>query len=368
MNLKLLSSVAFAVTLGFAGAAYADITIGVVAPLTGPVAAYGDQVKKGAETAVEVINKAGGIKGEKVVLKFADDAGEPKQGVSAANQIVGEGIKFVVGPVTSGVAIPVSDVFSESGVVMVTPTATAPDLTARNLTNVFRTCGRDDQQAEVMAEYVLKNLKDKKIAIVHDKGAYGKGLADAFKDALNKGGVTEVYYDSLTAGDKDFSALVTKLKSAGAEVIYFGGYHGEGGLLSRQLADAGLKALILGGEGLSNTEYWAIGGDTAEGTLFTNAVDATKNPDAKVAIEALQAKGIPVEAFTMNAYAAIEVLKAGIEKAGTAEDAAAVAKVLHSGEPIQTAIGTLTYGESGDLTSPSFDIFAWREGKIVGNE
>ncbi len=141
MNLKLLSSVAFAATLGFASTAYADITIGVVAPLTGPVAAFGDQVKKGAETAVEVINKAGGIKGEKVVLKFADDAGEPKQGVSAANQIVGDGIKFVVGPVTTGVAIPVSDVFSENGVLMVTPTATGPDLTARNLENVFRTCG-----------------------------------------------------------------------------------------------------------------------------------------------------------------------------------------------------------------------------------
>ncbi|EHR11092.1 hypothetical protein C022_02071 [Brucella abortus NI593] len=159
---EILSSVAFAATIGFASAAYADITIGVIAPLTGPVAAFGDQVKKGAETAVEVINKAGGIKGEKVVLKFADDAGEPKQGVSAANQIVGDGIKFVVGPVTTGVAVPVSDVLSENGVLMVTPTATGPDLTARGLENVFRTCGRDGQQAEVMADYVLKNMKDKR--------------------------------------------------------------------------------------------------------------------------------------------------------------------------------------------------------------
>ncbi|MFQ0815123.1 branched chain amino acid ABC transporter substrate-binding protein [Brucella anthropi] len=368
MNLKLLSSVAFAASIGFASAAYADITIGVVAPLTGPVAAFGDQVKKGAETAVEVINKAGGIKGEKVVLKFADDAGEPKQGVSAANQIVGDGIKFVVGPVTTGVAIPVSDVFSENGVLMVTPTATGPDLTARGLENVFRTCGRDDQQAEVMADYVLKNFKDKKVAVIHDKGAYGKGLADAFKAALNKGGVTEVHYDSVTPGDKDFSALVTKLKAAGADIVYFGGYHAEGGLLSRQLHDAGLQALVLGGEGLSNTEYWAIGGTNAEGTLFTNAKDATKNPASKDAIEALKAKNIPAEAFTMNAYAAVEVIKAGIERAGSADDSAAVAKALHDGKPIETAIGTLTYGESGDLSSPSFDIFKWNDGKIVGLE
>ncbi len=368
MNLKLLSGVALAASLGFAGAAYADVTIGVIAPLTGPVAAFGDQVKKGAETAVDVINKAGGIKGEKIVLKFADDAGEPKQGVSAANQMVGDGVKFVVGPVTTGVAIPVSDVLSENGVLMVTPTATGPDLTSRGLENVFRTCGRDDQQAEVMAAYVLKNFKDKKVAVLHDKGAYGKGLADAFKAALNKGGVKEVHYDSLTAGDKDFSALVAKLKQAGAEVIYFGGYHAEGGLLSRQLHDAGMQALVLGGEGLSNTEYWAIGGDNAQGTLFTNASDATKNPASKDAIEALKAKNIPAEAFTMNAYAAVEVIKAGIEKAGSADDSAAVAKALHDGQPIQTAIGKLTYGEKGDLTSPSFDIFKWDHGKIVGVE
>lgn len=368
MNLKLLSSAAFIATLGFAGAAYADITIGVVAPLTGPVAAFGDQVKKGAEAAVDVINKNGGIKGEKVVLKFADDAGEPKQGVSAANQIVGDGIKFVVGPVTTGVAIPVSDVFAENGVLMVTPTATGPDLTSRGLENVFRTCGRDDQQAEVMAEYVLKNFKDKKVAVIHDKGAYGKGLADSFKTALNKGGVTEVHYDSVTPGDKDFSALVTKLKAAGTEVVYFGGYHAEGGLLARQIHDAGLQALLLGGEGLSNTEFWAIGGDNAQGTLFTNAVDATKNPASKDAVEALKAKDIPVEAFTMNAYAAVEVIKAGIERAGSAEDSAAVAAALHGGEAIETAIGKLTYGEKGDLTSPSFDVFKWDGGKIVGLE
>ncbi len=367
MNLKLLSGVAFAATIGFASTAYADITIGLIAPLTGPVAAYGDQVKKGAETAVEVINKAGGVKGEKLVLKLADDAGEPKQGVSAANQLVGDGVKYVVGPVTTGVAIPVSDVLSENGVLMVTPTATGPDLTARKLENVFRTCGRDDQQAEVMADYALKHFKGKKIAILNDKGAYGKGLADAFKAALNKGGIKEVYYDSLTAGDKDFSALVTKLKAAGADIVYFGGYHPEGGLLTRQMHDAGMKTLVLGGDGLSNTEYWAIGGKSSEGTLFTNASDALKNPDSAAAVAALKEKGLPPEAFTLNAYAAVEVLKAGIEKAGKA-DPSATAKALHAGMAIKTAIGTLTYGKTGDLTSPSFSMYKWEAGKIVAAE
>ncbi|MGB3811961.1 MAG: branched-chain amino acid ABC transporter substrate-binding protein [Shinella sp.] len=368
MKKQIFAGAFLAASVAFAPLAHADIVIGLIAPLTGPVAAYGDQVKNGAEAAVAEINKNGGILGEQVVLKLTDDAGEPKQGVSAANQIVGEGIRFVVGPVTSGVAIPASDVLAENGILMVTPTATAPDLTARGLTNVLRTCGRDDQQAEVAAAYVLASLKDKKVAVVHDKGAYGKGLADAFKAALNKGGVTEALYDSVTPGDKDFSALITRLKADGVEVIYFGGYHPEGGLLARQLKDLSVNATIIGGEGLSNSEYWAIGNEAAAGTLFTNASDALKSADSQAAVAVLKEKGVPPEAFTLNAYAAVEVLKAGIEKAGSADDAAAVTAALKSGEAIPTAIGKLTYGESGDLTSQSFSLFKWEDGKIVAAE
>ncbi|MBB2677753.1 UNVERIFIED_ORG: branched-chain amino acid transport system substrate-binding protein [Rhizobium esperanzae] len=367
MTLKTLTATLVA-SLAFAPLAHADITIGLIAPLTGPVAAYGDQVKNGAQTAVDEINKKGGILGEKVVLELADDAGEPKQGVSAANKVVGDGIRFVVGPVTSGVAIPVSDVLAENGVLMVTPTATAPDLTKRGLTNVLRTCGRDDQQAEVAAKYVLQNFKDKRIAIVNDKGAYGKGLTDAFKATLNAGGVTEVVNDAITPGDKDFSALTTRIKSEKVDILYFGGYHPEGGLLARQLHDLSANATIIGGDGLSNTEFWAIGTDAAGGTLFTNASDATKNPDSKTAADALAAKNIPAEAFTLNAYAAVEVLKAGIEKAGSAEDAEAVAAALKDGKEIPTAIGKVTYGETGDLTSQSFSLYKWEGGKIVAAE
>lgn len=368
MNRKLFAGATMLASLAFAPLAHAEIVIGLIAPLTGPVAAYGEQVKNGAEVAVEEINKAGGINGEQVTLKIADDAGEPKQGVSAANQLVGEGVRFVVGPVTSGVAIPASDVLAENGILMVTPTATAPDLTARGLTNVLRTCGRDDQQAEVAANYVLENHKDKKIAIINDKGQYGKGLADAFKATLNAGGVTEVFNDALTPGDKDFSALTTRMKSDGVELIYFGGYHPEAGLLARQLADAGVDAVIIGGDGLSNSEYWNIATEEAAGTVFTNATDATKNPDSKAAADALAAKNIPAEAFTLNAYAAVEVIKAGIEKAGSAEDTEAVAAALKDGQPIKTAIGEVTYGETGDLTSQSFSLFKWEDGKIVAVE
>jgi branched-chain amino acid transport system substrate-binding protein len=365
MKLKLLASSTLVATMALASIARADIVIGLIAPLTGPVAAYGEQVKNGAQVAVDEINKKGGILGEKVVLKLADDAGEPKQGVSAANQLVGDGIKFVVGPVTSGVAVPASDVFAENGVLMVTPTATAPALTNRGLTNILRTCGRDDQQAEVSAAYVAAKFKDKHIAILNDKGQYGKGLSDAFKATLNKAGVTEVLDESLNAGEKDMSALTTRLKAANVDVIYFGGYHPEAGLLARQLADISVKAQIVGGDGLSNTEYPAIGGDAANGTIFTNASDALKSADSKAAVDALAAANIPAEAFTLNAYAAVEVIAAGIEKAKSAEDAQAVADALKTGEPISTAIGKVTYGETGDMTSQSFSLYKWDAGKIV---
>ncbi|GHC69708.1 branched-chain amino acid ABC transporter substrate-binding protein [Limoniibacter endophyticus] len=365
MRITKLAGLSLAVSMLMSSAAYADIVIGVVAPLTGPVAAYGEQVKNGVETAVEVINEKGGVNGEKLVVKLADDKGDPRDGVSAANNLIADGVKYVVGPVTSGVAMAVSDVLAENGALMVTPTATAPDLTNRGLENVLRTCGRDDQQAEVAAAYVLEHMKDKKVAILDDKGTYGAGLANAFKAALNEGGMTEVSHNTLNPGEKDYSALVTRLKADGAEVIYFGGYHPEGGLLARQLKEGGVNATIIGGEGLSNTEFWAIGNEAAQNSLFTNAADASKIPSSAEAIKALETKNIPAEAFTLNAYAAVEVIKAGIEKAGSADDATAVAAALKDGSKVPTAIGELSYGETGDLSSPAFSVFKWEDGKIV---
>ena len=364
MRLSLISGVALTAVMAMTSFARADIVIGNIAPVTGPVAAYGMQVKNGVAAAAEAINAEGGIKGEKIVIKLFDDAGEPKQGVSVANQVVGEGIKFVVGPVTSGVSMPVSDVLAENGILMIPPTSTTPDLTTRGLDTVFRTCGRDDQQAEVAAQYILKHYKDKRVAVVYDKNTYGTGLANNLKATLNKGGVKEVVDQGINAGEKDYSALITRLKSEKADVIYFGGYHPEGGLIARQPADQGIKAQIIGAEGLSNTEYWAIGGAAAAGTLFTNSADPTKNPSAAKIMEALKAKNIPAEAFTLNAYAALQVIKAGIEKAGSA-DPAAVGAALHSGAPVSTVVGDLRYAKTGDLTTPTFVLYKWEDGKAA---
>lgn len=368
---KILTSTVSALVLAgsfWASSAYADIIVGFIGPVTGPVAAYGIQANNGVKVAVDEINKNGGVKGEKLVLKVFDDAAEPKQGVSAANQLIGEGIQYVIGPVTSNSALPVSNILEENGVLMITPSSTTPELSSRGLWNVLRTIGRDDQQGDYAAEFFIRNFKDKRIAVIHDRATYGKGLADAFKSALNKGGVQEVYYGNITPGEKDYSVMVTRLKQEKVDYVYFGGYHPEAGLLLKQMREQGLNAPLIGGDGLNTSELWSIAGNAAEGSMFTNPVDVKTNPDAQATIAALKAQSIPPETFAINGYAAVQVLAYGIEKAGSAEDPEAVAKAVKTGEPITTTLGKITYGDRGDMTSKVFSMYKWHNGEIVSAE
>src|SRR6202044_1052762 len=183
-----LSGVALAAALAFSGAANAQIKMAVAGPITGPNAAFGAQLVQGTTQAVEDINKAGGILGQQITLEQGDDVSDPKQGVSVANKFVGDGVKFVIGHFNSGVRIPASEVYSDNGILEITHSATNPKITERGLWDIFRTCGRDDQQGKLWAELALGELKDKKIAIVHDKTTYGQGLADAARVAMNAGG------------------------------------------------------------------------------------------------------------------------------------------------------------------------------------
>jgi branched-chain amino acid transport system substrate-binding protein len=178
--MKKLTTLSLALGLGlaFAGTATAQVKMGVAGPITGPNAAFGAQLKNGTQQAVDDINAAGGINGQKITLEVGDDVSDPKQGVSVANKFTGDGVKFVVGHFNSGVTMPASEVYQENGMLMVTPSATNPQITERNMWDVFRVCGRDDQQGAVAGAYILKHLKGKKIAVVHDKTTYGKGVAD----------------------------------------------------------------------------------------------------------------------------------------------------------------------------------------------
>src|SRR3974377_2088971 len=232
-----LSGVALAAALALSGAASAQIKMGVAGPITGPNAAFGAQLTNGTQQAVDDINKAGGILGQQITLEQGDDVSDPKQGGSGANKFVGDGVKFVIGHFNSGVTIPASDVYSENGILFITPSATNPKVTDRMLWDAFRTCGRDDHQGLLWAELGPGKLKGKKIAVVHDKTTYGKGLADAALDNMHKFGVKEVLYEGVNTGEKDYSAIVSKIKESGADYLMWGGLHTEGGLLLPQMRD-----------------------------------------------------------------------------------------------------------------------------------
>jgi len=217
MRQWLTLGLALGLGLAFADNASAQVKLGVAGPITGGSAAFGAQLKNGVEQAVEDINAAGGIMGQKIQVFVGDDRADPKEGVSVANKFVGDGVKFVVGHFNSGVTIPASEVYQENGMLVITPAATNPKVTERNMWNIFRTCGRDDQQGAVAGDYIAKNFKGKKVAIVHDKTTYGQGLAEETRKNLNSKGLKEVMFEGVNKDDKDFSALVSKVKASNAE-------------------------------------------------------------------------------------------------------------------------------------------------------
>lgn len=362
MKKSLLSAVALAAMVAFSGNAWADILIGVGGPLTGPNAAFGAQLQKGAEQAVADINAAGGINGEQLKVVLGDDVSDPKQGVSVANKFVADGVKFVVGHFNSGVSIPTSEIYAENGILQITPASTNPTYTERGLWNTFRTCGRDDQQGAVAGAFIAANFKDAKVAVIHDKTPYGQGLADETKKAMTEAGVTEALYEGINTGDKDFSALIAKMKDAGVSVVYYGGLHTEAGLIMRQMKDQGLQATMMSGDGIVSNELASIAGDAVDGTLMTFAPDPRKNPAAQELVEKFRASGFEPEAYTLYAYAAVQVIAEGAKAAG-GTDSQAIAEAIKAKGPFKTAIGELGFDEKGDITRPDYVMYTWKKGE-----
>lgn len=366
MSRVVLSGVAVAATLVFSSGASAQIKVGVAGPLTGPNAAFGAQLKQGAEQAAADINAKGGMNGQKIELVFGDDVSDPKQGVSVANKFVGDGVKFVIGHFNSGVTMPASTVYAENGILMITPSATNPQITERKLWNVFRTCGRDDQQGEVAGKYIAEKLKGKKVAIVHDKTTYGKGLADETKKAMNKLSVTEVLYEGVNTGEKDFAALVSKIKQAGADIVYWGGLHTEGGLIVRQMRGGGVNAVLMSGDGITTDEFASVGGPGVEGTLMTFPPDPQKRPEAAEVVKKFAARNFKPESYTLYSYAGLEIVAAAAN-AVKANDAKKVAEHI-KGKTFKTVIGDIGYDQKGDITRPDYVIYTWKKndaGKIT---
>ena len=358
---------ATALALGAGAVKAQDIAIAVVGPITGSNAALGEQMTRGAKMAVADINAKGGVLGKKLNLIIADDACDPKQAVAAANDVVGKKVVFVAGHYCSSSSIPASAVYNEGGVLQMTPASTNPALTddaaKKGWNNVFRACGRDDVQGGVAGKYLAERFKGKNVAIVHDKTAYGKGIADETKKAMNGAGLKEAMYEAITAGDKDFSALISKMKQANIDAIYFGGYQTEAGLIVRQARDQGLRAQLIGADALVTEEFWKITGSAGEGTLMTFPPDPRNVPAAKAVVDKFLAEGYNPEGYTLYTYAAIQAFAAAAEKAKSVklDD---LSKALKS-MTVDTVIGPLSWDKKGDVTDPKYVFYIWKAGKYA---
>jgi branched-chain amino acid transport system substrate-binding protein len=273
---------------------------------------------------------------------------------------------LMAGHFCSGSSIPASAVYNEEGVLQISPASTNPQLTEQGFDNVFRLCGRDDQQGTYAANYVVDNNVGSTIAIVHDKTAYGKGLADEFKKQLNARGVQEAMYEAITAGDKDFTALITKMKEAGVDLIYLGGYHTEAGLIARQASEQGIDARMMSGDALVTDEYWAITGDTGQGTLMTFSPDPRKNEAAAEVVAEFEAAGFDPEGYTLYTYATIQVWAQAAELAGST-DLDAVLEQLH-GNQFETVLGTISFDDKGDVEGENYVMYEWDNGQYVQKE
>ncbi|AFJ45322.1 branched-chain amino acid ABC transporter substrate-binding protein [Shimwellia blattae] len=335
-----------------------EIKVAVVGAMSGPVAQYGDQEFTGAKQAIADINARGGIKGDKLVAVEYDDACDPKQAVAVANKVVNDGIKYVIGHLCSSSTQPASDIYEDEGILMITPAATAPELTARGYSLILRTTGLDSDQGPTAAKYILDHVKPQRIAVIHDKQQYGEGLARSVQDNLKKGGANVVFFDGITAGEKDFSTLVARLKKENIDFVYYGGYHPEMGQILRQSRAAGLKTQFMGPEGVANVSLSNIAGASAQGMLVTKPKNYDQVPANKPVVDAIKAKKQdPSGAFVWTTYAALQSLAAGLEKAPD-QQPEAVAKYL-KGTSVDTVMGPLSWNDKGDLKGFEFGVFTW---------
>lgn len=337
------------------------IKIGVAGPHSGANAAFGEQLWRGAEQAAEDLNAKGGINGKQIELIKADDACEPKQAVSIANRLVEfENVDAVIGHFCSSSTIPASEVYADADVLMITPASTNPAVTDRGFETIFRTCGRDDQQGLVAANFIHNTLKAKSIAVIHDKDTYGQGLADATMARLKELGDNIVIYEGLTRGEKDFNALVTKLKQVKADALYFGGMHPEAGPLLRQLREHGSEIPLISGDGIISQDFVTSAGgpQMVRNVFMTFGRDPRSFSEGQTVIKEFRKQGFEPEGYTLYAYATLEIIADAIQ-ATHAHQGDKLSKWLHA-NTVKTIMGDKNWNDKGDLTETDYVIYAWK--------
>ncbi len=352
----------------FSGVGFAAdvIKIGVAGAHSGDLASYGLPTVKAAELVVKDINAQGGILGKKIELVVEDDACKPEVATNTATKLVSQKVPVVIGHICSGATKAALGIYKDSKVIAISPSATNPDLTqSGDYPNFFRTIASDDAQARLEVDFALNVLKLKKFVVLHDKGDYGKGLAEFAKRFLEKEPRAElVLYEGITPGAVDYSAVVQKIKRSKADAVIFGGYHPEASKIVTQMRKKKMKTIFISDDGVKDDTFIKVAGEYAEGVYATGPKDVSHNPLAIAAEDAhRKAFGKDPGAFYINAYAAALALTNAIEKAGST-DYDAVSNALRT-EYVETPLGKISFDHKGDALGVGFSVYQVQNGTYV---
>lgn len=364
--MKTLLAAAFALTVAMPLQAADTIKLGVAGAHSGDLASYGLPTVNAAKMVVDEANANGGINGMQVELLVEDDVCKPEVATNTATKLVSQGVHVVLGHICSGATKAALPIYNSAKVLVMSPSATNPGLTqSGDYPNFFRTIASDDVQARTEVNFAVGDLGLKKIAVIHDKGDYGKGLAEFAKTFLEENENAEVVlYEGVTPGAVDYSAVVQKIKRSGAEAVIFGGYHPEASKIVKQMRKKRLKALFISDDGVKDDTFIKVAGKDAEGVYATGPQDNSTNPLSIAAKEAhKKAHGEDAGAFFENAYAAAQALLNAIDKANST-DMDAIKKALQEND-VETPVGKIRFDERGDAVGVGFTMYQVTNGTFT---
>ncbi|WP_028584461.1 branched-chain amino acid ABC transporter substrate-binding protein [Desulfogranum mediterraneum] len=360
-------SILAALTIGAALAAPAfasdTIKIGVAGAHSGDLASYGIPTMKATELVVKDVNAKGGINGKMLEVLAEDDVCKPEVATNTATKLVSENVNVVIGHICSGATKAALPIYRDANILVMSPSATTPDLTqSGDYPNFYRTIAADDAQARTLVDFTTGVLKMTKIAVIHDKGDYGKGLAEYVRTFIEQGGKAKaVLFEGVTPGAVDYSAVVQKIKRSGAEAVIYGGYHPEASKIVGQMRKKRMKTAFLGPDGVKDDTFIKVAGDKAEGVYATGPADVSKNPITQKFHKAfIEAEGTEPGAFFDNALSAAIAMTNAIAKAEST-DSAAIAKVLHT-ETADTPFGAIKFADNGEPIGIGFVIYQVKDG------
>jgi branched-chain amino acid transport system substrate-binding protein len=355
-------------TLGLAGTGLAADTVklGVAGPHSGDLASYGIPTIKAAELVVKDINAKGGVLGKQVELVVEDDVCKPEIATNTATKLASGEVKVVLGHICSGATKAALGIYKDSKIVAMSPSATNPALTqSGDYPNFFRTIASDDAQARLIVDFALDTLKLTKLVVLHDKGDYGKGLAEFAKKFLEEDKRAEVVlYEGITPGAVDYSAVVQKIKRSKAEAVIFGGYHPEASKIVTQMRKKKMDTTFISDDGVMDDTFIKVAGKYAESVYATAPKDVSSNPlTMKAKKDHKEAYKADPGAFFENAYAAALALLNAIEKAG-AVDYDKITNALRT-ELVDTPLGKIKFDDRGDAIGVGFSMYQVQNGKYV---